>query len=152
MNALAIKLCTASRGRSGLHTQSSDNDGLHTGCGGNVGLHTRCAGMRGDARRCEGQRGRRGDGRVWHSAPNSSNIIMTTHTDTFWRAVRPSTARCANRQSTAVTQHSAPASSSPSWPLMLLPSGAQYRRVRPGAPTGTLRAAVRSADTPTDGR
>ena len=67
---------------------------------------------------------------------NSSNIIMATHTDTFWRAVRPSTARCANRQSTAVTQHSAPASSSPSWPLMLSPSGAQYRRVRPGAPTG----------------
>ena len=62
------------------------------------------------------------------------------------RAVQPSTARCANRQSTAVTQHSAPASSSPSWKFMLLPCGAQYGRVRPGAPTGTLRAAVRSAD------
>ena len=52
------------------------------------------------------------------------------------RAVQPSTARCANRQSTAVTQHSVPASSSPSWKFMLSPCGAQYRRVRPGAPTG----------------
>ena len=99
--------------------------------------------MCGDRR---GSAGMRGDGRVRHSAPNCSNIIMATHTDTFGRAVRQSMARCANRQSTAVTQHSAPASSSPSWKFKLLPCGAQYGRVRPGAPTGTLRAAVRSAD------